>query len=203
MIKQIYVLAILLVFPFIGCGDGKGNGSGTDGSSAPTVVPSEGSDGSVSGAGGTMLGVGGVDVGDMIDSVGSPDVLTTSDAAVLPDSPVALDAQVDTSIDVRAEYVPLDAAVAVDSRRAIDTAVSSDAGSLAALCSATGGYVETNAWCCSFLSDFPDTCSMNLGYDGCDLECSNSSSKYITRCVCSVYRGVCFSPTQGCMAHPL
>ncbi|MDB4974154.1 MAG: hypothetical protein JWN48_2495 [Myxococcaceae bacterium] len=59
----------------------------------------------------------------------------------------------------------------------------------AALCTASGGLVDTS-YCCTSSAAFPDTCS--VGACGCAPE----RSRLTRYCVCP--ESTCFSPTQGC-----
>ncbi len=72
---------------------------------------------------------------------------------------------------------------------ASDLPISSDAGPLAALCTSTGGQLDTKQ-CCNSVGDFPDMCS--VGACGC----SPSGSHSVTVCTC-LNLG-CFSPSVGC-----
>jgi hypothetical protein len=68
----------------------------------------------------------------------------------------------------------------------------SDAGgSLAELCSTTGGTISSQLCCASDLvSDFPDSCSVGA------CSCAPTSSKMVSTCSCKA--GTCFDHVLGC-----
>jgi hypothetical protein len=68
--------------------------------------------------------------------------------------------------------------------------VSPDAQDLAALCTATGGRIDSGL-CCSSVGDFPDSCL--VGACGC----SPSNSHTVVTCSCPTGSG-CFSTKTGC-----
>jgi hypothetical protein len=76
--------------------------------------------------------------------------------------------------------------------RSADVPISSDAGSLAALCTSTGGHVN-GSMCCAGVGDFPSSCL--AGACGC----SPTSSDSIRTCTCPA--GSCFSRATGCSPY--
>jgi len=69
----------------------------------------------------------------------------------------------------------------------------SDAGgTLAELCSTTGGTISSHS-CCLSASDFPNSCS--VGACGC----SPTDSKTVSTCDCKT--GTCFDPGHGCRPY--
>jgi hypothetical protein len=70
-----------------------------------------------------------------------------------------------------------------------DVSLTTDAQQLAALCTSTGGQLDTML-CCTVVGDFPDMCRVG----GCG--CSPASSHTIAACTCP--SAECFSPDVGC-----
>jgi hypothetical protein len=70
-----------------------------------------------------------------------------------------------------------------------DVPASSDAQGLAALCTSTGGRLETGS-CCASVGDFPEMCAAGA------CTCSPINSHPVTICACPI--GSCFSSTVGC-----
>ncbi len=76
-----------------------------------------------------------------------------------------------------------------DDVRGPDVQVSPDAQDLAALCTSTGGLVDSGL-CCASVGDFPDSCQ--TGACGC----SPGNSHTVATCSCP--QGECFSTKIGC-----
>jgi hypothetical protein len=112
------------------------------------------------------------------------------------------EARVDLSqvlLDPAADELGKRASLALTSgcvQRTSDVPVSPDAQGLAALCTSTGGRIET-AMCCRSSGDFPDSCL--TGACGC----SPSNSHSVAICACPNHG--CFSTKTGCVprGHPL
>ena len=76
-----------------------------------------------------------------------------------------------------------------DAALKLDVQVSSDAQDLAALCTSTGGQINSTL-CCTSAGDFPDSCL--VGACGC----APTNSHTVATCTCPT--GSCFSSKTGC-----
>ena len=92
--------------------------------------------------------------------------------------------------DVPATDVPATDVPATDVP-ATDVPATDGGDALAALCTSTGGTIDT-ATCCLSASDFPNRCALG----GCS--CGPGSTHTIRVCNCP--SGMCFTPASGCGA---